>query len=155
MLVLIAMGWLFIGDADCVFVRRGFMCAGLFGGWALMLAKAGLLCRGDMLTSDVKRSDGVWSDRVVGRQSAELSICGELIADWRILPFCCSMLVVQLSLWSGLLTSLSSLLRRPGLAVLSSFKRLASVGDIRCGDYSYRRSKDLLLGSCLALKSSR
>jgi hypothetical protein len=135
--VLIAMGWLFIGEPDWVFVRRGLicaglMCAGLFGGWALMLAKAGLLCRGDMLTSDVKRSGGVWSDRVIGRQSAELSICGELIAEWRILPFCCSMLVVQLSLWSGLLTNLSSLLRRPGLAVLSSFKRLASVEDIRC-----------------------
>jgi hypothetical protein len=120
-----------------------------------MLAKAGLLCRGDKLRSDVKRSGGVWSDRVIGRQSAELRICGELIAGWRMLPLCCSMLVAQLSLWPGLLTSLSSLLRRPGLAVLSSFKRLASVGDIRCCDYFYWRSKDLLLGSCLALKSSR
>jgi hypothetical protein len=65
------------------------------------------------------------------------------------------MLLAQFSLWSGLLTNLSSLLRRLGLAVLSSFKRLPSAGDIRYRLDLYWRNKDLLLGSCLALKSSR
>jgi hypothetical protein len=120
-----------MGELDCVFVLREFMCAGLFDGWALMLAKAGLLCLGDMFMSGVKSSGGVLSELVIGRQSTELIIRGDPIVDRRVLPLCCSMLLAQWSLWSGLLTNLSSLLRRPGLAVLSSFKRLPSAGDIR------------------------
>jgi hypothetical protein len=70
-----------MGELDCVFVRRGFMCAELFDGCALMLAKAGLLCLGDMFMSGVESSGGVLSELVMGRQSTELSIRGEPIAS--------------------------------------------------------------------------
>lgn len=80
MLVLIAMGWLFIGDPECALVRRELVSAELFDDGALMLAKAGLPCRGDMLKSGVNISGGVLSDPVNGRQSTGLSICGEPVA---------------------------------------------------------------------------
>lgn len=103
------------------------MCVGAFACGALMLAKAGLLCRGDMFKSGVVISGDVWFDRVIGRQSTVLRIRGEPIVDCRLMSPGCSMLLAQLFLWSGLLSSLSSLLRRLGLAVLSSFKRLPSI----------------------------
>jgi hypothetical protein len=149
------MGWLFIEDPDCALDPRAFICAGVLDGGPLMLAKEDLLFRGDMFRSDVDVSAGRPSDRVIGRHSTELSICGEPIADWRLWPLCCSMLLTKWSPRSGLLTNLSSLLRRLGLTVLSSFRRLPSAGRVRYGNNVYRMMRDVLLGSCLALKSSR
>jgi hypothetical protein len=150
-----AIGWSVIGDPDCAPVRRGFMCVDAFDCGALMLANAGLVCRGDMFISGVVVSGEVWFDRFIGLQSEALRICGEPIVDSRLMPPCCSILLAQLFLWSGLLTNLSSLLRRLGLAVLSSFIRLASVMRVRQMSPGYQKVEDLLLGSCLALKSSR
>jgi len=59
MLVLMAIGWLCIGDAECVLVRRGFMSAGVLDCGPLMLANVGLLCRGDVLESGVVLSGEV------------------------------------------------------------------------------------------------
>jgi hypothetical protein len=107
------------------------MCDDVFDCGPLMLANAGLLCRGDAFKSGVGISGEVWFESVNGLQSAVLIICGEPIIDGRLMPPYCSILLAQLSLWSGLLTTLSSLLRRPGLAFLSSFKRLPSIGKVR------------------------
>ena len=85
-------------DPDCTPVRRGFMCVGALDCGALMLANAGLLCRGDMFRSGVEISGEVWFDMVIGRQSTVLWICGEPIVDCRLSPACCSMLLAQLSL---------------------------------------------------------
>lgn len=121
----------------------------------LMLANPGLLCRGDALKSGVVLSGEVWFENANGRQSAVFTICGEPIVDGRLIAPYCSILLAQLSLWSGLLSNLSSLLRRFGLAFLSSFKRLPSVKAIRQCAPACKIMGDSLLGSCLALKSSR
>jgi len=71
-----------------------------------------------------------------------LTIRGEPSVDGRLMPPCCSMLLVQLLLWSGLPTDLSSLLRRLGLAFLSSLMRLPSTMKISRGP-SCRRAKGL------------
>jgi len=70
------------------------MNAGVFDCGALMLAKAGLLCRGDVLKSGGVVSGEVSFDSVSGRQSAVLTMRGEPIDDGRLIPPCCSMLEV-------------------------------------------------------------
>lgn len=123
-----------------------------------MLANVDKVCRGDMLESGVVMSGELFSERVAGRQSSEFTVRfrGELKAGCSLWPFwCCSMLLAQLSRRSGLLINFSSLLRRPGLVVLSSFNRLPSVQDFSKDRSDSRSSRDLLLGSCFALKSSR
>ena len=92
MLVLIAIGW-FIGDPGSALDRPGIMWAGVCDFVPLMLAKTDWLRRGDMFKSGVKMSGGVLSERVVDRQSAEACVCGEPIADWRLLLFCWSTLL--------------------------------------------------------------
>jgi hypothetical protein len=88
-----------MGDPDCAPVRRGFMCVGALDCGALMLANAGLLCRGDMFSSGVEVSGEVWFDMVIGRQSTVLlRVRGEPSVDCRLSPACCSMLLAQLSL---------------------------------------------------------
>lgn len=53
-----------------------------------MLAKAGLVCRGDMLESGVAVSGELFSEWVIGRQSTELTIRGEAKAGWSLVPLC-------------------------------------------------------------------
>lgn len=86
MLVLMAMGWAFIGVPECALERWEIRCAGELEGGALMLAKAGLPCRGDMFASGAAMSGELFPEWFIGRQSTELTMRGEAKAGCSLLP---------------------------------------------------------------------